>query len=39
MFWHVTKAFKAAVKNRHLGLIRYMIDDLELNLDHEAFKK
>jgi succinate dehydrogenase flavin-adding protein (antitoxin of CptAB toxin-antitoxin module) len=39
MFWHVTKAFKAAVKNRHLPLIEYIINDLELSLEHEAFQK
>ena len=37
MFWHVTKAFKTAVKNKQLELIKYMINDLELSLDHEAF--
>lgn len=39
MYWHVTKALKAAMKNRHLDLVRYMIEDLELSLDHEAFQK
>jgi hypothetical protein len=39
MFWHVTKAFKAAVKNRHLPIIEYIINDLELSLEHEAFQK
>jgi len=32
MFWHVTKAFKAAVKNRRLNIIQYVIDELELSL-------
>jgi len=39
MYWHVTKAFKAAVKNKQLAIVRYLIDDLGLSLDHEAFGK
>lgn len=39
MFWHVTKALKAAVKNRHLSIIEYLINECELSLDHEAFQK
>ena len=39
MYWHVTKAFKAAVKNKQLPIVRYLIDDLRLSLDHEAFGK
>ncbi len=39
MFWHVTKGLKAAVKNRHLHVIQFIIDDLQLSLDHEAFQK
>lgn len=37
MYWHVTKAFKAAVKNRRLDVIEFIINDLELSLNHEAF--
>jgi succinate dehydrogenase flavin-adding protein (antitoxin of CptAB toxin-antitoxin module) len=37
MFWHVSKGFKAAVKNRHINLIEYIINDLGMSLDHEAF--
>ena len=39
MFWHIQKAFKAALKNKHLDLIRFMIDDLKLKLNHESFSK
>lgn len=39
MFWHVSKGFKSAVKNRHLNIIRFIIEDLEMSLDHEAFQK
>ena len=39
MFWHVSKGFKAAVKNRHVDLIEYIIKELEMSLDHEAFQK
>jgi hypothetical protein len=39
MFWHVTKGLKAAVKNKHTEVLRYVIDDLRLSLDHEAFQK
>lgn len=39
IFWHVTKGLKVAVKNKHVELVRYLIDDLRLSLDHEAFQK
>lgn len=32
MFWHVTKAFKAAVKNRKIDIVEYIINELELSL-------
>jgi len=38
MFWHVQKAFKEAVKFRHLMLIEYIVEDLDLSLNHETFK-
>ena len=28
MFWHIQKAFKAALKNKHLNLLEFMILDL-----------
>lgn len=37
MYWHVTKAFKAAVKNRRVNIISYIINELEMSLNHEAF--
>ncbi|CDW81211.1 ankyrin repeat domain protein [Stylonychia lemnae] len=39
MFWHVTKGLKAAVKNRRINIITYIIDELEMSLQHEAFEK
>jgi len=39
MFWHVTKGLKAAVKNKHLNVVRFIIEELRVSLDHEAFQK
>lgn len=40
MFWHVTKALKAAVKNKHVDVTRYIVDEpLYVSLNHEAFEK
>ena len=39
LYWHVTKALKAAVKNKHVEVVTYIIDDMKLSLDHEAFQK
>lgn len=39
MFWHVTKALKAAVKNKHIEMVSFLIDELGLSLNHEAFQK
>ena len=39
MYWHVTKAFKEALKQKHLNLIAFMIVDLKLSLNHETFDK
>ena len=39
MFWHVTKALKAAVKNKQIEVVRYVIEDLQVSLEHEAFVK
>ena len=39
LFWHITKSFKASVKARHLLLIEFMIEDLDLPLgNQEAFE-
>ena len=37
MFWHVTKAFKAAVKNKQIEVLGYMVEGLRVCIDHEAF--
>ena len=39
MYWHVQRAFKAAVKERQLNVIEYIIDELQMSLKHEAFDK
>jgi hypothetical protein len=39
MFWHVQKSLKAAVKNKNIPIIEFIIDELKLSLNHEAFKK
>eukprot|EP00349_Pseudokeronopsis_sp_Brazil_P007697 CAMPEP_0202967724 /NCGR_PEP_ID=MMETSP1396-20130829/12724_1 /ASSEMBLY_ACC=CAM_ASM_000872 /TAXON_ID= /ORGANISM="Pseudokeronopsis sp., Strain Brazil" /LENGTH=73 /DNA_ID=CAMNT_0049693137 /DNA_START=62 /DNA_END=283 /DNA_ORIENTATION=+ len=38
MFWHVQKAFKAAIKARALDVLDFIVNDLLLNSDHEAFQ-
>mgnify|MGYP001586190346 CR=1 FL=1 len=38
MFWHVHKALKIAVKNRQVDIVKFIIADLHLCIDHEAFK-
>ncbi len=38
MYWHVIKGFRAALKEKHLNVIKYCIEELELSLNHEAFK-
>lgn len=38
MYWHVIKGFRAALKEKHMNVIKYCIEELELSLDHEAFK-
>jgi hypothetical protein len=37
MFWHVSKAFKVAVRNKRLNIIEFIIEDLDMPLNHEAF--
>jgi len=39
MYWHVTKGLKAAVKNKQVEFVAYLIDELQVSLDHEAFDK
>ena len=38
MFWHITKAFKEAVKHRHLLLLEYFVDDLGIDIKHDSFR-
>ena len=38
MFWHITKAFKAAVKHKKLQVIEFIVEDLDTPLNHEAFE-
>jgi len=38
MFWHITKAFKAAVKHKQLLIIEFIVEDLDTPLNHEAFE-
>ena len=37
MYWHVTKALKAAIKNQQLEIIDFIIDEMDTPLDHDAF--
>lgn len=37
MFWHTQNAFKEALKHKSLKCIEHMIEDLELDLQHECF--
>ena len=38
MFWHITKAFKAALKERSFDVLDFLINDLLLCIDHDAFR-
>mmetsp|Transcript_13050 Transcript_13050/g.22018 ORF Transcript_13050/g.22018 Transcript_13050/m.22018 type:complete len:226 (-) Transcript_13050:169-846(-) len=38
MFWHVTKSFKAAIRAKRLSIIEFIIEDIDMPLNHEAFK-
>ena len=37
MFWHIQKAFKEAVKYRHLFIVEYIVEELDIKLNHECF--
>ena len=37
MYWHMTKCFKAAMKARKLNMVEFIIEDLDMPLNHEAF--
>ena len=37
MYWHMVKSFKAALRNKKLKMIEFIIEDLDMPLNHEAF--
>ena len=37
MYWHVTKAMKAAIKHRQLEVIDFIVEEMDTPLDHDAF--
>ena len=37
MYWHMQKCFKAALRAKQLKMIEFMIEDLDMPLNHEAF--
>ena len=37
MYWHMVKSFKAAMRNKQLKMIEFMIEDLDMPLNHESF--
>ena len=39
MYWHVTRAFKIALRHKSLLVIEHLIEDLDLDLTHQSFKE
>ena len=37
MFWHIQKAFKEAIKFRKLLIVEYIVEELDIKLDHDCF--
>ena len=37
MFWHMTKCFKLSLRDQKLDFIEFMIEDLDMPLNHETF--
>jgi len=37
MYWHMQKCFKAAMKARKLNMVEFIIEELDMPLNHEAF--
>ena len=37
MYWHMVKSFKAALRNKQLKMIEFIIEELDMPLNHEAF--
>ena len=38
MFWHVSKSFKAAVKSQRLNIVEFIIEDLDMPMNNDAFQ-
>ena len=38
LYWHLTKCLKAAIKNKRMLIIEFIIEDLDMPLGHEAFE-
>lgn len=38
MFWHVSKGFKAAVKAQRLNIVEFIIEELDMPMDNDAFQ-
>jgi len=38
MYWHVTRAFKIALRHKSLLVIEHLVEDLDLDLTHQSFK-
>merc|ERR1712227_94927 len=38
MYWHVSKGFKAAVKAKKLNIIEFIIEELDMPMNNEAFQ-
>ena len=39
MYWHVTRAFKIALRHKSLLVIEHLVEDLDIDLTHESFKE
>lgn len=37
MFWHVSKGFKAAVKAQRLNIVEFIIEELDMPMNNDAF--
>lgn len=37
MYWHLVKCFKQAYREKKVEFLHFMIDDLDMPLNHEAF--
>ncbi len=39
VYWHVTKAFKTALRHKSLKVIEHLVEDLDVDLTHDSFKE